>query len=361
MESSNIEIPKIKSEVYTEKVLASIADAYGLPTLSFISSPAEGIITENALLRDEDGCIYFAKLYNGEAAAKHASVYRASELIAQNPLVPVVLPLLPKDGSYTVSINDSSFALFPYIEHDSDMPDNLDDMCSLQFKTAEVLGRIHATVVPENEPLLRPMERWQEGAGLRRVKILERILVQIEEKTTLDDFDVLALSVTRQKLDFLKQTGEAHGVSIPDAICHADFHGKNILHDHDMNIVAVCDWDNAGLANPYVDFHNAFNSNVIRSKFNSDTEQLALAKAFIAGYESGTGKAIDTQALKDSFEVFFQERIGSTWPLYQHYIDNNTKNDPILKRVARDIQEMPNKREAFLDLLKSAIAGNKGL
>jgi len=349
---------KIASKVFNEEVLTEIAEVYGLSTLTFTGSPASGIITENAFLEDAAGGKYFAKLYDVDDIERQASTYRVGELAAQNPLLPVVLPLMPRGGSYTVPIRGNSFALFPYVEHDDAPVEDVQIASTLLFNTAEALGRIHSTVIPEQEPYLKPIPRWQEGATIGRIENLKRILEIIDSKTELNDFDVLSRNVAQTKLDYLKNAPEAPRVTVPDALCHADFHGANVLHDQNMNIVAICDWDNAGLANPYMDFLNTFYSQVFSSKmFQEPQQKHALAKAFVAGYEAGTGRVLDLQTLQDTFEAFMQERVGTTWPMYQHYIQNDTKNDSRLEWIANRTKEMPKQKTEVWSLIQSAIKG----
>lgn len=344
-----------KSEIYGEKYLAQISAAYGLPNLRFIASPQSGLITDNAILEDEAGNKYFAKKYDVHNDEKLAAIYRAAEITAQNQAIPAILPLIPEDGSYSVELDGTSFALFPYVEHQDNIPDDFEQMNTLLFNTAQTLGRIHSSNMSESEPLLKPIERWLPEARQTRINVLHRILKEIESKgNDRDEFDGFAKEVASEKLAYLEASEEPPAVDIEYSICHADFHGQNVLHDADMNIVAVCDWDNAGLANPYLDFLNTFYNNVVSAKFDTEDQQAVLARSFIEGYEDGLGNTIDIDVLTRTYEAFVQERIGTTWPMYQHYFENDTRNDERLMRVAKQAEKLFHEKERIWNLIKSA-------
>jgi hypothetical protein len=118
--------PEVES--FNQDRLDLIAEAYGLGQLKFIASPESGVITENAILEDENGKRYFAKRYQAEDSERHAATYRASEIVATDPRVPVVLPLLPQRGAYTVEIDGTSFSLFDYVEYDSSSVEDFEEV-----------------------------------------------------------------------------------------------------------------------------------------------------------------------------------------------------------------------------------------
>jgi aminoglycoside phosphotransferase (APT) family kinase protein len=350
--------PAPKQESFNQDRLDLIAEAYGLDTLSFVASPESGIITENAILEDENGKKYFAKRYQAEDSKRHAATYRASEIVATDPRVPVVLPLLPQDGAYTVEIAGTSFSLFDYVEHDSSSVEDFEEMEQLVFNTAQTLGRIHSAPIDSSETLLRPIKRWTPEAGQERIIRLQEIVTRIESKEDRDEFDELSLIEARFKLGFIETAGEPPVTNVPLTICHADFHNNNVLHDENMNIVAVIDWDNAGLANPYTDFLNAFYTYVERGKIKSQEEKLSLATAFIRGYEDGVGSYLNLEALQETYPSFIEERVASMWPMYQHYFNGDFKNDDKLAGRSAQIRVLAENPDEMLDLIRTAVTSD---
>ncbi len=321
------------SETFNSEILSDIASVYGISTLKYISSPEKGIITENAILEDDEGIRYFVKLYRPEKTKDTAGIYRAAELVAENPDIPVSLPI-SIGGSHTASIDGRSLALFPYIEHRTEFPQNKEEDRVLTSNIARNLGRIHAMPVQTDEDMIKPIKRWQSESVGARVEELQRLKDHIDSLSDLSDFDSQALEVIATKTQLLEQLPDVSGEQQELAICHGDYHGHNVLFNEEMEVVAIIDWDNAGLADPYIDFLQTFMTNVINKKFDTyQTERKENAQTFIKSYVEGAGKEIDTERLKASYGLFMHQRIGAAWPLNQHYFDDNTRNDDRLQNT----------------------------
>ena len=322
-------------EAFNHKNLADIAGLYGLAGLRFVSTPATGIITENAILEDDGGRSYFVKLYISEEMDKLTSTYHAAELAANNPNIPVSLPFKTADNSFTTTINGMSLALFNYIEHDKIPPANEQAELRLASSMAKNLGLIHAVLVSPDDSLLKPIERWQPNQTERRRQVLTDIITLIQAKTELDDFDTLALEVATKKLGLLDRLKDTEDENDEKGLCHGDFHAHNTLWNENMDIVAICDWDNAGSSNTYVDFLNSFVMHVIGRRFDTfQTERQEIADAFIKSYVEATGQSIDIEKLERAYHTLMSDRIGTTWPMNQHYLQGITKQDKTLKYVS---------------------------
>jgi len=333
-ESENISKPNTP-ESFNYKNLTDISDLYGLSGLRYISTPATGIITENAILEDENGKLYFVKLYNSEEIDKYASTYHVAELAANNPSIPVSLPIRTTVGSFTTTINGKSLALFDYIAHDETTYADEEAELRLASSMAKNLGLIHTVPVSLEDKLLKPIERWQPNQTERRIQVLTDIITIIQAKTELDDFDTLALEVARMKLGLLSRLKYSQDEDNKPGLCHGDFHTHNTLHNERMDVVAILDWDNAGLSNTYVDMLNSFIMLVIRHRFDTfQTDRQEIAKVFIESYVGATGEKIDMQKLEQAYQTIMGERIGTTWPMNQHYLQRNTKQDSRLKNLS---------------------------
>lgn len=114
-------------------------------------------------------------------------------------------------------------------------------------------------------------------------------------------------------------------------LCHGDYHRHNVLFDEHQQVIGVCDWDNAGLSDTYIDFLDAFRTSVIRSSYDTyRSEQRETARAFIKGYINGKGGTFDGSRLKDAMEVYSRHIVGTAWPMNVHYFNDFTKSDSAL-------------------------------
>ncbi|MEX0917912.1 MAG: phosphotransferase [Candidatus Paceibacterota bacterium] len=342
-------------EVLSPEQLHTIARAYDLPPLHFLHSPEAGIITDNAILEAEDGTRYFAKLYDSVDEEKHTSIYRAAELLAANPLIPVSLPFLSKDGTYTVDVAGRPLALFSYVPHRAEPPQTEAEEAALASSMAVNLGRMHAVEVPKDDPLLRPIGRWQEEARTTRTSMLERVIKHIHTLEKRDQFDELALESATTKLSLIQSLPEPDWDALDLNICHADYHGHNVLYDEDMNVVAIFDWDNAGLADKYMDFVNTFAMTVIGHRFDSYQEdRFEIARAVCEQYQEGLGQQIDMSHLRTAYDALMHERIGTSWPVFQHYFSGHTRNDNRVEPVLRKAKFHAENYEEMWDFIERA-------
>ena len=315
-----------RAEVFNTSKLRLISEAYGIPGLEYVKGPQSGTITDNAILKDGHGHNYFVKLYKDGDPEKHVGSYLAAETIADAG-IPVQMPAMLLDRSYTAHVQGRSMALFPFVEHRESPPINESEALHL----TENMG-----VVPEEESPIEPIERWSSGAEENRLVRLQEIIEHINNIPNRSSFDELALKASTKKLELLSKLESSNETPSPMRICHGDFHAHNVLYDDDMNIVAICDWDNAGLANPWVDFFNTFMMQVIGNKLDTfEAERREMAEAFVSSYMKGLGQDEDMSLdeIKVGFSTLMRERIGTSWPMYQHYFEGNNRNDDRLEKL----------------------------
>lgn len=317
------------AEVFDASKLRLIGEAYGISSLQYIKAPQSGIITDNAILKDESDQRYFVKLYKNGDPAKHVSSYRAAETVADAGL-PVLMPAMLLDRSYTAHVQGQPLALFPYFEHRESPPNNESEALQLTKSMGGTLGRMHGITVPERENLIEPIGRWSSEAEANRLARLREIIEHINNIPNHNEFDKLALKASAHKLELLNKLGSPNEETSPLRICHGDFHAGNVLYDDDMNIVAICDWDNAGLANPWADFFNTFMTHVVSNKLDTlESDRREMSEVLLSSYLHGLNQDDDIHidTLKTGFDTLMRERIGTSWPMYRHYFEGNSRND----------------------------------
>jgi Ser/Thr protein kinase RdoA (MazF antagonist) len=347
-------------ESYSYKKLAAISEAYNLPNLRFVNKPASGTMTENAILEDENGKLYFAKLYKTTDKDKFQSTYHAAKLVAENINIPVTLPYNTNDQTFLLTIGDNQLALFDYIPHNESMPVDEKEETQLVASMARNLGLIHKASIPEGDVILKPIERWQPNQNEKRAQTLHKIISIIKSKSELDDFDTRALEVATKKLDLIMGLPEANREYRRLSICHGDFHAQNNLYGDDMEIKAICDWDNAGTSHPYIDFLNTFIMAIIGRRFETyQSDRMDIATVFITEYVKATGSEIDPAEMKIAYQAFMSERICTTWPMNQHYLQGNYANDARLKAIAEKTASLSTHYDNIWKFIQTAIQAAK--
>lgn len=114
-----------------------------------------------------------------------------------------------------------------------------------------------------------------------------------------------------------------------------------------------------GPSEKYIDFLNAFYTYVVRSGTHSPEEESAAAAEFVRGYEDGADSPIDLEVLRATYQLFIEERIASTWPMFQHYFQDETKNDHMLAGRSAQIRTLAEHPNKMLDLVKAAATSNQ--
>jgi Ser/Thr protein kinase RdoA (MazF antagonist) len=279
-----------KPEMFSPQELAVVADLYNLGNLTFVRSPDSGIITDNAIVENEEGEQFFIKRYNESDMQEHASAYTAAETVAAQGEASVLMPLVPQTGSYTVELAGKTLSVFPAIEHSPAEFETIEEKLHLLRQMGAQLGKIHGTNLNNVSDRVKPIFRWGEVAAKRRGKTMRDILERIPREDAASEFDRVALEIIELKQSLLERFSYPTD-EMSTAICHGDFHKNNILFDEHMDVITVCDWDNAGLSNPYVDFLNTYLSEVVGNQIDSlEIDCTEIAKAFATAYCENTGK-----------------------------------------------------------------------
>lgn len=334
------------TEVFSQAALDEIGAEFNLGTLTFVSTPDSGIMTDNAIVSDEHGNKYFIKQYNEPDLETHASAYAAAETVAAENVVSVSMPLVPESKTYTVEIAGKTVSVFPAITHTPTSVETLEDKVHVMQQIGQELGNIHSVPVENTAGRVEPVFRWGQAAAERRTETIRQILEQIPRGDEASDFDRVALETIALKQSLLDRFSYPSG-EMPLAICHGDFHKNNILFDEDMNTIAVCDWDNAGLSHPYVDFLNTYLTEVVSDRIDRPDDCREIGEAFAKAYTQATGAAFDEGELERAFHIIMQERTCSTFPLYQHYMQGDTRNDD---RVPRTLERTKKYAEMYEEL-----------
>ncbi|MCA9362819.1 aminoglycoside phosphotransferase family protein [Candidatus Kaiserbacteria bacterium] len=320
-----------KSEEIDESLINTIAAEYNLPDLHFVSMPKEGINSHNMILQKPGGNTYFLKQYREHDAERREDIHRIENYIFEHSTVPVVRPLPNISGEPHTYVKGKMFALFAYIESAEVHNETEEQRLTKVESLAETLGKTHAIPVTEEIKDLDTIDRWDSSDCEKRLRTLEEIEGIIRAKDELDDYDTRSLTIIELKKSLLSEAASSDKQTVNLGLCHGDYHRHNVLFDEHQQVIGVCDWDNAGLSDTYIDFLDAFRTSVIRSSYDTyRSEQRETARAFIKGYINGKGGTFDGSRLKDAMEVYSRHIVGTAWPMNVHYFNDFTKSDSAL-------------------------------
>lgn len=355
VEKINTGIEHPGNEKIEAPTIQALAAAFGFSELEVIGVSEHGISSYNLILRTGDGRQLFLKQYNESHHETRHTTNQIEQYVAENTEVPVVLPLKTESGDSQVFVDGKMYALFDYISNHEAPPATEEDEQLRAYSLAKTLGIIHATPinieVTDGDTVDKPPTTI-EG----RVANLEKIKEIVLAKDTFDDFDRQALKAIEQKQIMLLEFKDDSSPPSNQGICHGDYHGKNVLFDEQMNVLGVCDWDNASISDTYKDFLNSFIMCAIGRRFETyQTKRQLVAKEFMKGYLDGNNKEIDLNSLKRALSIICQEKVGTSWPMYQHYLHNHTKADGALDYSLKNATFFSQNQEEVLEFILNAL------
>lgn len=253
---------KYEPSIDRVRLLETVRTAYGFPVEALTFVPV-GFVAVCYMAQCSDGARYFLKLwpdtYGGIAqAARRSTVLRLTRALHQQQLYPRVLyPLLTRSGALEATFADMPFALFPFLTGHAPpqkWPVALQDEWARTFATlhratpalVDVLPPREIFDIPFEADLLRGLATFTKtGASARPGVLALRDLLLPRQA------EILAQLARLQRLQQIVRQ-----LPSPFVLCHTDMGGDNLLVN-EQGQFSVLDWDDATLAPPEYDLHEA--------------------------------------------------------------------------------------------------------
>lgn len=243
------------------RLIAAVREAYGLAAEQLRFMPV-GFAAACYVVDDATGRQHFLKLWpnargRSDTARRERSL-RLTRALYERQLYPrVPYPLVTRDGALWASYAGAPFAIFQLLAGDTPPPIWSP---ALQEEFGRTLAALHratpalADVLPARETFAIRCE-----AGLRRgLAAVARIAPGARP-----GLRALREFVLPRKAEILAQLARLHGLQrvvrrldSPFVLCHTDIGGDNLLVD-DQGRLSVLDWDDASVAPPEYDLHEA--------------------------------------------------------------------------------------------------------
>lgn len=337
-----------------QSFLDDLANMYGFPGLRFVREPEKGISTKNFIAEDKRGNTYFIKKHKKADILKIENSERSAQFVRECSDVPVVLPLKNKGGKLHTNIDGECYSLFPYVPHVEYRPSD-ENRRAFTYHLGEMLGKIHAvsctTAAPES---INRISAWVPDRKEESLANLAKLREAINRKEPKDAYDRKALAFIGLKTSLLPEHAFVEREKNL-TICHGDYHTANLLFDEAGVIIGVCDWDISGMENPYNEFIRSFNMCVVRRDFDHLESKQDVAKAFVAGYTSTCGFALEIGELEYAVEAWYEKLLTQVWPLSDHYLNKHFKTDPSLDSEFNKIVFLRERREDLVTLVSDCL------
>lgn len=242
-------------------LMATLRHVYGLAIEELAFMPVGfAAVCYTAFAADETK--YFLKLWPdtrpaSRAAERHAATLNLCRaLYERNLFTRLPVPLRSRDGKLAARFGNATLAMFSFLPG-SEPPTELP--AELQAEWARTIARIHRAT-----PALQDVLPDRETFGVPFVTGLQRALARLEaigphQRPGLGELRDLLLprrSEIEEQLARLRVLrSAARRLPGPFVLCHTDAGGENMLFDGER--LFVVDWDDATLAPPEHDLHEA--------------------------------------------------------------------------------------------------------
>lgn len=255
---------RYEPSINQQQLIEAVQHSYGIRVVELVFVPV-GFAAVCYQARSTDGMAYFLKVWPDSQLNRATIIHRDTTLRLMQALYErslyrhVPAPLSTRSGALRVICTEYMFALFPWL-HGTAPPVPMPH--ALVGKWAEAMAVIHRAtlaltdVLPLRETFALPFE-----ADLRRslyalvqMRIPARPSVQALRDLVLPRAEEIFVQLYR--LHHLQRI-VAHLPS-PFVLCHTDMGGDNLLVD-ERGHINVLDWDEAMVAPPEHDLHEARN------------------------------------------------------------------------------------------------------
>ena len=191
---------------------------------------------------------------------------------------------------------------------------------------AEMLAKIHLL---GKTTILKNTDKFKIENETKTLEKIENILVEINKKDYLTDFDKLALENIGLKKKLLEKnilTMESLGFSC-DHLIHGDYSDQNIFFDKVGEVSHVFDFEKTNYSpRVYELFRSMFYGFLINS---GKAQDLNGAKKYLDAYSNIY--PISKDEIKRGLQLYFVKIIHGFWVESEHYLKGSTRVDHFLK------------------------------
>lgn len=320
-----------------DKLLIHINNLYNLE-LHYLEKVKKGSLSENHILTD-GRTKYFLKQYGFDSKDKVEKIHLIKKYFADGG-IPIILPIVSKEGDTIFSFENGYYALFPFITDKQLEKSSL--VGTAVVSLGEMLGRIHLLGRDAKLPIEERFHPWRKEKSLEKIGLISLKLSKINNLT---DFDKLALESIETKRKLIEENPISYEeLNLPsNHLIHGDYLDHNVFFRDDNTVSHVFDLEKASYS-PRT--HELFRSMIYSflseevNKENIDKAKLYL-KSYIEVYPTSK------EELKKGLKLSYLKSIHGLWTEGEHYLKNNFRADEFLKTDFRRIKYFSQNYEKF--------------
>jgi len=303
-----------------DELLTHINTLYGLKVKNF-EKVTRGYLSENYFLFQDDKR-YFLKKYRVDDKERIQEIFMSKKFFSDGG-IPVILPIMAKDGSYFSFFKGNYFTLFTYVDERQLMRGNLSNTAIISL--GEMLGKIHLLGKNATLPISVKFKMWNREKSLQKIDAIES---QIKKISTPSLFDKLALeNVCLKRRLILENRMNYEDLNLPnDHLIHGDYLDHNVFFGDDDKVVNVFDFEKTCYAPRMYELIRS----MMYSFLSEDIQEKNIERAKL--YLDSYCKVYPTskEEISKGLKLFNIKRIGTVWLEGEHYLNDNNRADHFL-------------------------------
>lgn len=324
-----------------EKLQKKINNLYGINVSSF-ERVVRGFLSENYFLKDGQKK-FFLKKYGFNNTKRVTEIHTSKRHFADGG-IPVILPISLLDGNTFFTYDNSHYALFPFVDERQSERGFLTDTEIISL--GKMLGQIHLLGKNTILPIEKKTKPWNKEKTLANI---ETIRLEINKKTTLTDFDKLALENINLKKHLMLSTSTTYeDLNLPnDHLIHGDYSDQNVFFNNSNEVSHVFDFDRTCYSPRMYEFFKSMTYSIMSSNINDgDIEKAKLyLNAYLEIYPTSKDEIVN------GLRFFYIKAIHRVEIENENYIKNNNRLDRFLIDDFKKIQYLSSHLQEFVEKL----------
>jgi len=313
-------------------LIAKINKLYGLKIQSF-EKVAKGALSDNYTLI-QDNNKYFLKKYRFDNKERIEEVHLSKKYFLDGG-IPVVFPIINKEGETYFFFDNAYYALFPFVTNKQFERGTLSKKAIVSL--GEMLGRIHLLGKKSKLPINDFFKEWNKEKALQKISNIEK---EINKKTTLTKFDHLAIKNLKMKKDLINENLLTFvDINLAnDHLTHGDYLDHNVFFDKNDQVSEVFDFEKTDYSPRMYELFRSLMLTFFNDKFAK--ENIDNAKLFLNTYLNIYPTSRDE--LSKGLKLYYLKSIHGIWIESEHFLNNNSRVDEFLKTDNMRIKYLSN-------------------
>lgn len=291
--------------------IVELLDRYGL-TLTGEPAPVQlSVSNRNFAVPTSDGLRFARLLAKSRTVERQELAFAASEFAALQG-IPVAAVLADSKGRRLHTLSNRLWSLYPWVEGVHFRRGAIDSAAAITL--GDIHGRLHLALRPFTDARLPTTSNGSVWDAARSLDDLGRVDDLIRYNPSPGAAQ-LRLQEHIHHITTLIDSPAARPATafatVVRAVCHGDFHERNLIMSPAGDLVAVVDWEMVSLLPPVFE--------VLRAVSFMGLLGHGLLETYLRGYRRHTELA----QCEEGVEMWWQSQLHNTWVYRARFIEGN--------------------------------------